>query len=204
MKCSHFQPVPRSAASARGSHRVAEKDARAQSLCQICGLCCDGTLFICVLLTPTDELAPKRRADWSVLEDGTHGLKQACRYYRKRLCSIYFDGRPRNCVTFQCALLKRFIGNDVSFVQAQEEIQWTISEVNRLKALWRAGSGVKGRNLMDCFKKWIDSLGRCHARWRGEDEATLRDYAKVLLHLRRTYGTVQQDGEAKRPVSYKL
>jgi hypothetical protein len=71
------------------------------SLCENCGLCCDGTFFAHVEVTP-QELAPISTRvtlsdDWSLLLQPCSAL-EGCR------CSVYAN-RPRICRAYRCTVL---------------------------------------------------------------------------------------------------
>jgi uncharacterized protein len=82
------------------------------TLCQSCGLCCDGSLFGRVPLDP-DEVARARRHRLHVLDNGK-AFEQPCTALSvgeppsgaRRVCSIYED-RPLSCRRFTCRLLAR-------------------------------------------------------------------------------------------------
>lgn len=159
----------------------------AQSLCQACGLCCNGTLFSYVPLTAADDLALSP-ADRVELENGQSGLKQSCRYYHKRLCSIYYSGRPQSCVRFRCGVLKAYSRNELSREEAVEEIRTTLRRVNQLKTRMQAQTDAPARNLAEFFKAWTASQGGCYADWSPDHSAILREYYDLISHLRRTFG----------------
>lgn len=64
-----------------------------EGLCQACGLCCDGSLFVAVPLEP-DESVPGGAAD------GAGRLVQPCAFHAGT-CGIY-AGRPEGCRAFTC------------------------------------------------------------------------------------------------------
>jgi Fe-S-cluster containining protein len=80
------------------------------TLCQSCGLCCDGSLFARAALEP-DEIAHARTKRLRVLADG-RGFEQPCAALGapdrnlRRACSIYPE-RPRACRRFTCRLYER-------------------------------------------------------------------------------------------------
>jgi Fe-S-cluster containining protein len=87
-------------------------NAELATLCQSCGLCCDGSLFGRVSLGP-EEIAPARRNRLHVLRDGK-GFEQPCAALSVReapdgargVCRIY-DERPLSCRKFECRLYDR-------------------------------------------------------------------------------------------------
>lgn len=87
-------------------------DAELATLCQSCGLCCDGSLFGRVPLG-RGEAAGARKHRLRVLGDA-RGFEQPCaalserdtRAGTRRACRIY-DERPRSCRSFACRLYDR-------------------------------------------------------------------------------------------------
>ena len=84
-------------------------DADLATLCQSCGLCCDGSLFGRVPLEP-QEVEPARRNRLRIIESG-RAFDQPCSVLEAtadamRACSIY-DERPLACRRFVCRLHER-------------------------------------------------------------------------------------------------
>jgi Fe-S-cluster containining protein len=79
------------------------------TLCQSCGLCCDGSLFGRAALE-ADELAYAKTRLRVI--DGANGFEQPCVALAardgtpRRACSIYPE-RPRSCRRFTCRLYER-------------------------------------------------------------------------------------------------
>jgi uncharacterized protein len=82
----------------------------AASLCQSCGMCCDGSLFERVVLQP-GEVEAARRNRLRVLGSGK-GFEQRCDALGEpgplgeRRCTIYGE-RPLSCRNFTCRLYAR-------------------------------------------------------------------------------------------------
>jgi Fe-S-cluster containining protein len=82
------------------------------TLCQSCGLCCDGSLFGRATLEP-EERGPARKNRLRVL-DHTSAFEQPCSALvtvetpsgAGRSCSIYLE-RPLSCRRFTCRLYER-------------------------------------------------------------------------------------------------
>jgi hypothetical protein len=89
-----------------------------ETLCQSCGLCCDGSLFGRATLRP-EERGPARKNALRVL-DHTNAFEQPCSALAtveapsgdlagplpRRSCSIYLE-RPLSCRRFTCLLYER-------------------------------------------------------------------------------------------------
>jgi Fe-S-cluster containining protein len=84
-----------------------------EALCRACGLCCDGSLFGRVGLTP-EEVAPARMRSLRVVPSGK-AFEQPCAALvtsgagteSATACSIY-DERPLACRRFTCRLRERY------------------------------------------------------------------------------------------------
>lgn len=88
------------------------------TLCQRCGLCCDGTLFTHVPLRPT-EVEPLRALGLPVREreDGTPLLPQRCAALDGRRCTAYAE-RPEGCRRYHCHLFAALAEGEVSLPEA--------------------------------------------------------------------------------------
>lgn len=84
------------------------RETELQTLCQACGLCCDGSLFGRVPLLPS-EVAAARKHRLLVLPS-ERAMEQPCPALvddgGSRTCAAY-DDRPAACRAFDCALLSR-------------------------------------------------------------------------------------------------
>jgi hypothetical protein len=180
-----------------GSSQPTEEEIAAQSLCTQCGLCCNGSLFSFVPLTEIDDVESLKATDIVILEDGQTGLRQSCPYYRNRLCSIYHAGRPKSCCDFECALLKRYAHHEIELEQALEEVRGTKEQLERVTAQLRAQAGANARNLSALFTAWLASTGGCFSTRTESELSLLRDYSKLLSHLRTTFGWVQGKAEPR-------
>jgi Fe-S-cluster containining protein len=101
------------------------------TLCQRCGLCCDGTLFTSVPLQPA-EVEPLRRLSLPVIAraDGSPGLAQRCTALEGRCCTVYSE-RPEACRRYRCHLLMALAEGEVSLNEA-------LAVVDEAHALLRA------------------------------------------------------------------
>ena len=88
------------------------------TLCQRCGLCCDGTLFTHVPLRPT-EVEPLRALGLPVREreDGKPLLPQRCAALDGRRCTAYAE-RPEGCRRYHCQLFSALAEDEVSLPEA--------------------------------------------------------------------------------------
>jgi len=103
------------------------------SLCESCGLCCDGTLFAHVDVTPEELAAIAERvtlsSDWALLLQPCSAL-EGCR------CSVYAD-RPRICRAYRCSVLAELEAGRLTEPQARA----ALDEVFALRARLAAAVG---------------------------------------------------------------
>ena len=89
----------------------------ATALCLACGFCCDGTLHTHTVLLAEEVDAA---TDVGLVVDVVHdkpAFQQPCAMFLDGSCSIY-ERRPRVCRRYECALLKRTIGGEITLEQA--------------------------------------------------------------------------------------
>jgi hypothetical protein len=94
----------------------------ASTLCQRCGLCCDGTLFARAPVEPAEVPALAARGlaiDWP--EGGMPGLRQPCAALAGLSCAIYAE-RPAGCRRFECRLLGALGEGEVGLEEALEVV----------------------------------------------------------------------------------
>ena len=108
------------------------------ALCRSCALCCNGVLFADVRLQAGDDAA--RLAALNVPLQGRGArprFAQPCSCLEGKLCRIYGD-RPVRCRTFECRLLKRAIGGDVTERVALKTIRQARACAEKVRRLLRA------------------------------------------------------------------
>jgi uncharacterized protein len=88
------------------------------TLCQRCGLCCDGTLFTVVPLRPGEE-APLRARGLPVVTraDGSPALPQRCAALEGHACTVYAE-RPDGCRRYHCHLFAALAEKEVELAEA--------------------------------------------------------------------------------------
>lgn len=121
--------VPAAARQAERSKR-SQAVTGPQSLCETCGLCCDGTLFAHVTVTP-EELAPiagrvTLSSDWALLLQPCSAL-EGCR------CAVYVD-RPRICRAYRCFVLASFEAGQLTEPEARAALEAIFALRARLAA----------------------------------------------------------------------
>lgn len=101
----------------------------ASDLCQSCALCCDGTLFPRIALSPTDARTLLSHGfELSRRSNGAHSLPLACQALAGTRCSRY-EIRPGSCRAYRCDLLVEVEDGRRSF----EDAVGVIEEAKRLR-----------------------------------------------------------------------
>jgi len=134
-------PAPEARAAAHRSLPVVSVDV-SQSVCRVCGLCCDGALF---------SRVPLDRAEIPTISDLGFGIVQVshpayftlpCPKFVGGSCSVYAQ-RPQNCRDFRCRLLQRLEAGELSTENA-------LALVRRATSL--AGTPAQARLLAAEFR----------------------------------------------------
>ncbi len=88
------------------------------TLCQRCGLCCDGNMFTAIPLRPA-EVDGLRELSLPVRigPAGAPSLAQRCTALEGRCCTVY-AGRPEVCRRYRCLLLTALVEAEVSLEEA--------------------------------------------------------------------------------------
>jgi uncharacterized protein len=93
---------------------VPASQASIDRLCPACGLCCNGVLFGDVELQKTDHPEQLTALGLELYRKGRKVVfGQPCACFSGQACRIYPD-RPNRCRTFECRVLKRFEGGQLS------------------------------------------------------------------------------------------
>jgi Fe-S-cluster containining protein len=105
-------------------------------LCQVCALCCNGTIFADVRFTPAEagvlrelSLVPR-----PARQPGRWQLPQPCPALCGKLCRVYGD-RPAHCREFVCLLLARAQRGEVTLTHAHRVIRTALRYLERLERL---------------------------------------------------------------------
>jgi hypothetical protein len=109
-----------------------------EQLCPNCGLCCDSTLFADVELRAGDDAQELARHGLTVWPKSKTKLAfaQPCACFDGRLCGIYAD-RPKRCKLFECGLLKRVEGGEMTAGAALKKIAQAKARAAQVRALLR-------------------------------------------------------------------
>lgn len=96
-----------------------DADMAADTVCQACALCCDGTLFTRVPLA-ADDVAP-REVHVVTTPAGSRYLPQPCAALEGTRCTVYAQ-RPTACRRFECLLLAALRDGEVTEAGALEVV----------------------------------------------------------------------------------
>ncbi len=111
------------------------------SLCEQCGLCCDGTLFGFVAVTDEEASALRARDVAVGLRRGAPALLQRCAALEGTLCQIY-EARPAVCRSFECLLLTALDEGEVDLAEAEGHVRQAHALRDALAAALPAGTTV--------------------------------------------------------------
>jgi len=87
-----------------------------ETLCRACGLCCDGTLFARVPLSPT-EVVPEDTLAVVTNDKGGRHVPQRCAALSGTVCQVYSQ-RPFACRRYECLLFGAMRSGEVSLDEA--------------------------------------------------------------------------------------
>ena len=105
------------------------------SLCQACGLCCNGVMFHTVRLQPADSAKALAALGLKLKRKKGHDyILQPCPAFRGEQCSIY-TARPERCRLFECRQLQRLAAGEITEAAALETIRDVQQRVAHLYAL---------------------------------------------------------------------
>jgi len=139
-----------------------------------CGLCCDGTLFNHVDLTPEDDIIALASFGIQILSDtASPAFKQCCAAYKNGSCSIYAE-RPHACRSFRCALLKRFEANKISQAEALKIIREAVTLRDELKREMCVAFG-NGDGTLDQFSAQLKD------RWNNATSVEAKDRVSAVF-----------------------
>jgi hypothetical protein len=111
----------------------------ANSLCQECGLCCNGVIFADVQLRPADGAARLRALGLAFTKKskaGSDKFSQPCTAFGGCKCNIYSE-RPTYCREFECLLLKNVKAGGAKIGEARRVIRSALQQAENVKTLLR-------------------------------------------------------------------
>ena len=108
------------------------------SLCQACGLCCNGVMFHTVRLQPGDSAKALAALGLKLKRKKGHDyILQPCPAFRESQCSVY-AARPERCRLFECRQLRRVAAGETTEAAALERIRDVQQRVENIGALLAA------------------------------------------------------------------
>jgi hypothetical protein len=146
----------------------------AEALCTKCGLCCNGTLFARVPLTPSEVVwASRRRLPVMQKNEAVFARLPCACFGRDGRCDDY-DARPAACQEFACALLRRLGTGEASAERADAAVMRAKELVARIEPLVPPG-------LLEPL------FDRAHRRESWDGEAAL-DLLELMALLSAEFG----------------
>jgi hypothetical protein len=125
-----------------------------QSLCAVCGFCCNGVLFTAVTLQATDDADRLSKLGLNIKKQGRgFRFSQPCPKFTEAGCSIY-KHRPGYCSQFDCLLLQKLDRGHISLEEAKGTITKAKAELVILEqALRDAGDQNPSLALNTRFRR---------------------------------------------------
>ena len=128
----------------------------ANVLCQSCGLCCTGHLFIWAKLRPS-ELDPAEALGMMVFrsDPSQRGFSQPCPMWNGQ-CTIYESAHyPHVCRAYKCKLLKEVLAEKVSLDGAMVVIEQAKRMIAEVEALLPDSTN---RNFRERLVEYLETL----------------------------------------------
>ncbi len=112
-----------------------------EQLCLACGLCCDGTLFDNVRLTPTDDAARLKQLGHPIKISRSRTpltfFRQPCAALcADRTCKLYAE-RPTQCRSFECGVYKDATSGKIPHATALRLVKQTRRKAEKIRQLLR-------------------------------------------------------------------
>src|SRR5262245_47759228 len=117
------------------NRRAKPTDTEPANLCLHCGLCCNGVIFGDVKLQPEDDAHCLAALGMPLkpIRNG-HKFAQPCHMFDGCRCKIYAE-RPAHCRTFECALLKRVLSEEITMSFALRQVRKARTLVDTIERL---------------------------------------------------------------------
>jgi len=149
-----------------------------QTLCLVCGLCCNGVIFADVQLQSGDEAARVQSLGLRLKSGGRcqPKLVQPCEAYDGSRCRIYGD-RPKYCAEFECLLLKSVKAGRTEPAAALRIIGRARELADKVRRLLRElGDSEEALSLGARFRRTVRRMENLEL-----DETTADLYARLTL-----------------------
>jgi hypothetical protein len=167
----------------------ADKMNAVDQLCPNCGLCCDGALFADVELRASDDAKRLAKLGLSLKKKGRikFAFAQPCACFDGKLCKIYSE-RPKHCRLFECGLLKKVNGGQMTTSAALKKIAKAKVLVKKLGHLLEVFEGDDaGAALSELYAAAMRApmdLASSHADGHGE---LMKVYGEWMEMARREF-----------------
>lgn len=104
-------------------------------ICTQCGMCCDGTLFNHAKIIDDADAQNVESLGLAIVTKAEQKryFPQPCACF-KTCCTVY-ERRPKVCISFYCAPLKKVRNNEMELKDAQKDIQTALHIRAELQAL---------------------------------------------------------------------
>jgi len=167
-------------------------------ICQSCGLCCDGTLFVSVPLEAGEVDWARGRQLPMFEKEGVSFFRQRCACFAADgLCSAY-DSRPAACRRFRCHLLRRLEAGEVTENRARAAVE----QAKQLRD--RTTEELPGdESLLKRVDAFVKSLGDSKAppdgallAFRREKRQLISDVVVLSLLLQQEFRGPKKDGQS--------
>lgn len=143
-----------------------------EKLCSACGLCCDGSLFTFVPVSPSEALRLEGKLALFTRKSGDQALRQPCGALEGTCCRVYAE-RPLACRDFVCTLWKAFDGGEARLDEALKIVAEAHALIGKVGPLAEARAQLRspeGAGLSDearlALRRAEDHL-RFHFGWKG-------------------------------------
>lgn len=147
-----------------------------QSICVMCGFCCDGTLFLHAHLNDGERGSLPEKIERSCFtEDGKDYFMLPCSYFSGN-CTIYEKAKADVCSSYRCQLLKDFAEGKITLTDAME----TVQVANKLrKGLLEESRRVTGQERI-VFRQLLSWLGKAQ-KLAGSDMKMSNDQEMLVV-----------------------
>jgi len=153
-----------------------------QELCKKCGFCCDDTLFPHGTIE-ADEILPFGLVE--IYEKGERSFKLPCPHFNG-LCTIYHQGRPEVCDSFQCLLFEDVMVEETSLEEALQLVEQIKAQKKRMCQLLSAYPGKTLREKFRAFQR-RHSDQRNSAEFKLSHKDLLTEWVLYNTRLKRFY-----------------
>ena len=150
-----------------------------EQLCSQCGLCCDGTLFTHVSISPSEAKRLEGKVAFFIKKTGDHALGQPCGALEGTCCRVY-EERPLACRDYVCNLWEAFDEGEAGL----DEALGLVDKAHRLiRAIRVAAPSLPEKGTFNAARRRLSS----------EDappmsRAARKAVADAELHLRFYFG----------------